>query len=69
MKILYEDDLYPGKKKEYIGKTIGQILEEHNDPQSFITRFNSANDNMCLSDEISVNRRHLGGFKRNWQRN
>lgn len=69
MRIIYEDDLYEGAVKKYQGKTIGEILAQHENPQNFITRFNSAHTNMCLSDEISVNRRHLGNFKRGWERN
>ena len=69
MRIIYEDDLYPGKNKRYQGMTIKQILDEHDNPANFITRFNSANSNMCLSDEIAVNIKHMGNFKRGWERN
>ena len=69
MRVIYEDDLYEGTVKKYQGKTIGQILKEHPNPKSFITQFNSRNKNMCLSDEIAVNVRSLGNFKRGWQRN
>ena len=67
MKIIYEDTLYPGSTKKYQGKTIGEILEDHPNPISFITQFNKSNK-YCLSDEIAVNRKK-GSFihpRLNW---
>ncbi len=60
MRILYEDDMYPGTVKAYKGKTIGQILASlPGDAKAlFIKRFNNSNKNMCLSDEVGVVRRY-----------
>lgn len=68
MKVIYEDDLYPGTVKKYKGKTIGEILEKHNNPRSFIMQFNRSNK-YCLSDEVAVAISPHGNFKRGWQRN
>jgi len=53
MKILYEDDIYPAKKKsgKYYGKTIKEVLELSTSPHTIISYLNSLN-NICISDEI-----------------
>lgn len=54
MTILYNDSLYPGKAKKYVGLTIGQILLIHKNPIRFIKAFNVAYNNFCISDEVFV---------------
>lgn len=57
MQIIYEDDVYTGRNKAFNGKTFKEILESLDawGKARFITHFNSANTNKCLSDEICVN--------------
>lgn len=74
MTIIYEDDIYPedllnnANINKFKDKTIREILENRPDPKKFISVFNRSNK-YCLSDEIGVVRKHLGGFINGWQRN
>lgn len=55
MIILYNDSIYPSSKRgPYKGKTIGEILNTHPNPDAFIRHFNQHNNKYCLSDEIAV---------------
>lgn len=54
MTILYEDSLYPGTKKKYQGKTIGEIITTSLNPKAFVKAFNCMNNKFCLSDELIV---------------
>lgn len=65
MRIIYEDDIYPGTTRKYVGKTIKQILEESPNPIGFIKGFNVRNNNMCISDEIRIDKRRIGAFQSN----
>lgn len=63
MTILYSDSMYPSSKRgPYKGKTIGEILEEHPNPETFIRNF-AKNGKYCLSDEVVV-RKWGGSSKR-----
>lgn len=65
MTILYSDSMYPSSKRgPYKGKTIGEILEEHPNPDAFIKHFNEHNNKYCLSDEVGVVARSGGMGKK-----